>query len=194
MKDYLISLYIDNELNLDQKITFVETVHADRPFTDEALALLRQEQQLRADLTDQAFVPANMPTCALEKPGFSRFTTWLKPIGGLVFAALIVGFIFLLQPHPASKAPQETMQRFVLYLPESHQASIVGTFTAWKPIPMERIGASGYWSLTLSVPPGEHRYSYLIEESRRIADPTVVAKEHDDFGGENSVIQVRVTI
>jgi 1,4-alpha-glucan branching enzyme len=59
---------------------------------------------------------------------------------------------------------------------------------------MERIGTSGYWSLTLSVPLGEHRYSYLIEENRRIADPTVVTKEQDDFGGENSVIQIRMVI
>ena len=28
MKDYLISSYIDDELNLDEKIEFVETVHA----------------------------------------------------------------------------------------------------------------------------------------------------------------------
>ena len=55
---------------------------------------------------------------------------------------------------------------------------------------MERVSASGYWTLTLPVPKGEHRYSYLVEDGRQIADPTVVAKEQDDFGGENSVIEV----
>lgn len=194
MNDYLISLYIDNELNLDQKITFVETVHQDRPFTDEALAILRQEQQLRTSWTEPPFVAATLPTRAITKPTFNPFANWFKPVGGFVLAALIVGLLFLLQSRPTSTVHQETQQRFVLYLPESPQASIVGTFTGWKPIPMERIGASGYWSLTLSVPLGEHRYSYLIEENRRIADPTVVTKEQDDFGGENSVIQIRVAI
>jgi len=194
MNDYLISLYIDNELNLDEKITFVETVHQDRPFTDEALAMLRQEQQLRTSWTEPAFVAATLPTRAISKPTFNPFANWFKPAGGFVLAALIAGLLFLLQSHSTSTLHQETQQRFVLYLPESQQASIVGTFTGWKPVPMERIGASGYWSLTLSVPLGEHRYSYLIEENRRIADPTIVTKEQDDFGGENSVIQIRVAI
>jgi Carbohydrate-binding module 48 (Isoamylase N-terminal domain) len=194
MNDYLISLYIDNELDLDQKITFVEIVHQDGPFTDEALAMLRQEQQLRTCWTEPPFVAVTIPTRTITKPTFNPFSNWFKPVGGLVLAALIAGLLFLFQPHPTSTVHQETQQRFVLYLPESQQASIVGTFTGWKPIPMERIGTSGYWSLTLSVPLGEHRYSYLIEENRRIADPTVVTKEQDDFGGENSVIQIRMII
>ena len=37
MNDHLISLYIDDELDLDEKIVFVETVHHDHRFTDEAL-------------------------------------------------------------------------------------------------------------------------------------------------------------
>jgi 1,4-alpha-glucan branching enzyme len=81
-------------------------------------------------------------------------------------------------------------QRFVLYLPQASQARIVGTFTDWNPVPMQKIGASGYWSLTLKVPQGEHRYSYLVEGDNRMVDPTVAAREHDDFGGENSVIVV----
>ncbi len=32
MNDQLISMYIDDELDLDDKIIFVETVHADRQF------------------------------------------------------------------------------------------------------------------------------------------------------------------
>ena len=43
MKDFLISSYIDDELDLDEKIEFVETVHAQPAFKDEAVDLLHQE-------------------------------------------------------------------------------------------------------------------------------------------------------
>ena len=44
MNDYLISLYIDDELDLDDKIDFVEIVHENKSFKEDALNLLRQEK------------------------------------------------------------------------------------------------------------------------------------------------------
>jgi hypothetical protein len=48
--------------------------------------------------------------------------------------------------------------------------------------------------LTVPLPIGEQRYSYLIDDGRQIVDPTVAAREQDDFGGENSVIEIKVAI
>ena len=50
MKDYLISMFIDNELNLDEKIDFVETVHNEQSLKNEAIALLKQEKMVRTEL------------------------------------------------------------------------------------------------------------------------------------------------
>ncbi len=52
MKDYLISMYIDDELGLDDKITFVETVHADTVYKDETVDLLHQEKLIRSEVVD----------------------------------------------------------------------------------------------------------------------------------------------
>ncbi|MFH0781745.1 MAG: glycogen-binding domain-containing protein [Pseudomonadota bacterium] len=189
MNDYLISLFIDDEMDIDEKIVFVETVHADRPFSLEAIALLEQEKQL---LALPARMPKSIPVDVQIKPAFSwylLFRSWLQPMAGFATALILVGLGFLLmpnQPHLLSQAEH----RFVLYLPQAHQAKIVGTFTDWHPVPMQKIGSSGYWSLELKVPQGEHRYSYIVEDGNRIVDPTVAAREHDDFGGENSVIVV----
>ena len=49
MKSELISLFIDDELDLDDKLSFVETVHAEAVFKNEAIELLNQEKMLRAD-------------------------------------------------------------------------------------------------------------------------------------------------
>jgi hypothetical protein len=189
MDDSLISLFIDDEMDLDDKIVFVETVHTNQQFSLEAVALLEQEKNLRQ-------LPVRMPASAMAglsvKPGFSwslRFRPWWQPMAGFATAMVLMGLGFLLMPTQPTPVPQAE-QRFVLYLPQASQAKIVGTFTDWNPVPMHKVGSSGYWSLTLKVPQGEHRYSYLVEEGNRMVDPTVAAREHDDFGGENSVLVV----
>ena len=189
MDDSLISLFIDDEMDLDDKIVFVETVHSSRQFSLDAVALLEQEKLLHQ-------LPARMPAAVMaglqEQPSFSwfrSFRSWWQPMTGFATAVALMGLGFLLMPtQPPPVPPAE--QRFVLYLPQASQAKIVGTFTDWSPVAMHKVGTSGYWSLTLKVPQGEHRYSYLVEEGNRMVDPTIAAREHDDFGGENSVIVV----
>lgn len=188
MDETLISLFIDDEMNLDEKITFVEMVGADRSFACETVSLLEQEKLLSA-------LPTEMPReimAVIPKQSFiSRITSlpvWRGPLVGLAVAMLVGGLAFLLKPN--SPIPSPTEHRFVLYLPEADHTRIVGTFTGWQAVPMEKIGDSGYWTLTLKLPQGEHRYSYLVEGGKRIVDPTVPVREHDDFGGENSLLIV----
>ena len=53
---------------------------------------------------------------------------------------------------------------------------------------MDRIASSGYWEIKLDLKPGEHRYVFIFDGQHRLADPTVMAREQDDFGGENTVL------
>ena len=190
MNEELISQYIDDELDLDEKIVFVQTIQADGSFADDAVALLQQAQRLRAAPADcLARVPRSLPA-----PVTPSRTRWWWSVGGLSLATAMVGLLLLFWPAPVPQAPLLEQRRFVLYLPEVARASLVGTFTGWQPVAMERIGGSGYWTLSLHVPAGEHRYSILVDDGRLLADPTVSAREQDDFGGENSVIEVRAAI
>jgi len=190
MKDYLISMFVDNELDLEEKIEFVETVHNSKPFKDETVELLDQEKLLQGDMVT-AMPKVRMPVNRTEKTGLFRF--WFAPLSGFATALALVAAIVLLRPVPVI-SPEELQHRFVIYRPDVSKAEIVGDFTRWSPVPMEKIGNSGYWSVTLKLPTGEHRYSYLIDNKRQIADPTVLTHEQDDFGGKNSIIKVAVAI
>ena len=53
MKDYMISMFIDDEMSVDEKIEFVETVHTDAAAKDETIDLLRQEKLIRARVVDR---------------------------------------------------------------------------------------------------------------------------------------------
>jgi len=184
MKDYLISSYIDDEMDLDEKIEFVETVHEQPAFKEEAVDLLRQEKLVRGQVVDR------LPVVAFpEKRRFS-IPFW-RPAGmfaaGLAAALLVVFFVM-----PQEQMPEPAKYRFVLYQPNVNQVEITGSFLGWAAVPMKRSGTSGYWEAILDVPPGEHRLCYIIEGRKRIPDPTIPIREKDDFGGENSILAVNM--
>ena len=184
MKDYLISSYIDDELDLDEKIEFVETVHEQVAFKDEAVDLLHQEKQVRGEVVDR------VPAVALTEKHRSAISFW-RPAG--IFAAglaavLLVMFFVTPQPEQVMSATH----RFVLYQPDASRVEITGSFLDWQAVPMKKTGTSGYWEAVLEVPAGEHRLCYILEGGRRIPDPTIPIREKDDFGGENSILAVNL--
>ena len=184
MKDYLISSYIDDELNLDEKIAFVETVHEKAAFKDEAVDLLHQEKRVRGEVVD------HMPAVVFSEKRRLFMPFW-RPVG--MFAAGLAAALFVMFfVTPRQELPVLTMHRFVLYQPDVKQVEITGSFLGWAAVPMRRSGTSGYWEAVLEVPAGEHRLCYIIEGRKRIPDPTIPIREKDDFGGENSILAVNL--
>ncbi len=179
--NYMISKFIDNELDLDDKIEFVDRVHEDRIFKDESIELLGMEKIIRADVVDR--IP---PLKAKIKK--KRISFGLRPLGLLVSAAAAALVLFFILSHPQQNPA--ISHRFVIYRPDVTRAEITGTFTDWRRVPMNRIGSSGYWDITVNLPFGEHRFTYILDGEKRFADPTVLARELDDFGGRNSIISV----
>jgi len=188
MKDYLISMFMDDELDLDQKVELIEAVSSDRDFKKEAFDLLKQEKLLRSDMVD--FVP---PVVIEEKyrPKISFFRAIGFFSSGLA-AALIVVFAWF-SFEKSSPGPQTDIPyRFVVYQPGVARAEITGSFTQWQTVPMIRSG--NYWEVTLALPKGEHRFSYIFDGDRKVADPTIPIRETDDFGGENSILELKRAI
>ena len=179
--NYLISKFIDDELDLDDKIEFVDRVHEDRIFKDESIELLGMEKIIRADVVD------HIPPLKV-KIKKTRISFGLRPLGLLVSAAAAALVLFFILSHPQPNPA--TSHRFVIYRPDVSRAEITGTFTGWQRIPMNRIGSSGYWDITVKLSSGEHRFTYILDGEKRFADPTVPARELDDFGGRNSIISV----
>ena len=182
--EYLISMYIDDELDLDDKISFVEKVRSDKSLSDEAIELLQQEKILRSDPVYQTPVVHFIPVREWK----TFLVSLMRPIG---FAA--TGFtlaILLMVSFIPMQKDVSVLNRFVIYRPDVKQAEIAGTFTDWKRLPMKKLGSSGYWEITLNLHEGEHRFTYILEGNSRYADPTILMREKDDFGGENTIIHV----
>lgn len=183
MKEHLISVFIDDELTLNEKIEFVRAV-CDRPgFKDATLHLIAQEQWLRSEIVPSEHVPHTGPV--------RRFGSGLRNLLRPALAAAVVAILAAVLFYPGSGTdPRKVAHRFVVYRPDAGQVFIAGSFSRWEPVPLRKAGSSGYWELTLALPAGEHRFTYLLDGGRMFADPTLPAREQDDFGGVNSVLRV----
>jgi hypothetical protein len=181
-------MFIDNEMNIDDKIDFIETIQKNKSFSDEVLEFLYQEKLIRGDVVE------HIPYTEVKAPfNWKRFfSPFIQPMG-LVASALTAAVIYLLLTVPTpTQGP--VMKRFVIYQPDVRQVEIAGSFTEWKRVPMQKIGNSGYWEITYDLNEGEHRFTYLIEGRQSIADPTILTREPDGFGGENSIFYVKNSI
>lgn len=186
--DTLISQFIDDELDLDEKVEFVEKVHASSEFKEETVSLLNQERLLHTEIEDpKPFMKTAYPT--------RRTYTLMRPVSmaaaALAAVVLVLSTALFLKQLPdkqEAELPGVIPYRFVIYEPDVRQVEIAGSFTGWKKVPLESKNLSGYWEVTIDLPPGEHSFSYILNGSRKIADPTVPASESDDFGGENSIL------
>lgn len=182
--NYSISMFIDNELGLDEKTEFVKKTHNKKEFYDETLALLEQEKLMRSDP-----ISGSLPVRFKEKKrwlGLSIFRSFGLLASAGAVATVILMFIFSFQEESIATIPH----RFLIYKPGVNKVEISGSFTGWKVLPLKKIGASGYWEIELAIPQGEHRYAYILEQGERVPDPTILTREKDDFGGENSILFV----
>jgi hypothetical protein len=142
----------------------------------------------------------NCRSCRLkaqpQHPGGRRsgpfWPSWFRPLGfataGFTAAVLLLFTVF--QPSP----PTVCNNRFVLFEPAADQVELAGSFTGWQRVSMTRAGTSGYWEVNLQVPSGEHRFAYILDGKRQMADPTLPASEKDDFGGQNSILNVEARL
>jgi hypothetical protein len=184
MNDHLISMYIDDELDLEDKIAFVETVHGDQKFKDEAVNLLRQERLIRSEVVD------HLPVLRLKEQRIPWMVRLFRPLAAVSVGLAAAAILWMTFESP----PEQPLRpwRFVIYQPDAKGVELAGSFSSWKRIPLKHAGNSGYWEITLELPEGDHRFSYIIEGERRMADPTIAVRETDDFGGENSILSVKL--
>lgn len=91
---------------------------------------------------------------------------------------------------PDSIAPR--VIKFVLVAPQAAKVALVGDFNGWDPeaTPAER-QSDGSWATFISLKPGRHVYSFVLDGKVFINDPTAPIAPDDGFGQKNSVVVVK---
>jgi len=157
---------------------------ADDAFYVQTLELLTQEKLLR-ELPEMTALTAE---ATWRPPVGVVLARLFKPLGFAAagFAAAVVMLVSIFQ----TPVPTACHNRFLLFEPTARQVELAGSFTGWQRVAMQPVGIHGYWEIHIQVPSGEHRFAYILDGNRRMADPSLPASEKDDFGGENSILNV----
>jgi hypothetical protein len=93
---------------------------------------------------------------------------------------------------PPKAAPDQHVQ-FVLVAPDAKKVAVVGDFNGWDASHsgyQAQHRGGGVWSVMASVPVGHHRYSFIVDDSLWVADPSAPRVVDNDFGTTNSAIVV----
>ena len=186
--DHLNSLFIDDEMTIEDKISFVRHLKKDSSSADEALLLLKQEMLLRGEVVTH--IPDSTFATITPWEKIRAFVVQPKRLITASLAAAVAVLILVMW------SPQVTLHpnRFIIYRPDVTRAEITGSFTDWQKVPMQALGSSGYWEIVLALPEGEHQFSYILNGQDSFPDPTILTREQDDFGGQNSVLLVGKTV
>lgn len=156
---------------------------------------------------------------AHEPGGLAAALRWLRrpltlrvsPLAGLAIAAGLAAIVWLGLPRArssteplatavdaAAAAPGvllarhgEPVVQFVLVAPGARSVALVGDFNDWDAAatPLHR-AAGGAWSTALKLRPGRHRYAFVVDGVRWVADPAAPPAPDDDFGSPGSVVTV----
>jgi len=96
-------------------------------------------------------------------------------------------------PNPPKTAQSQRVQ-FVLVAADAKKVAVVGDFNGWDASHaayQAQHRGGGVWSVTAPVPLGHHRYSFVVDDSLWVADPTAPRVTDYDYGMPNSAIVVQ---
>ncbi len=191
MKELLISKYIDDQMNLDEKIDFVKEVKKDDGFYSETLEMLNQEKLLTFDVEYPEPLKVRVP---IEKK--KPVLRYLYPAVAIA-AMIVLVFAFALRTYKTNyirrvaATTNEVTYRFVYYNPSAKSVQIAGSFTNWKKVSMKRIDSTGYWEAYVKLPKnGIYKYNFIINGKKVIHDPTNPVRIYNGFGGVDSVLRL----
>ena len=123
----------------------------------------------------------------------SRRPAWAAALAAGIVAVASVG---MLRPRPSTAGGLAPIPvQFVLVAPDARSVAVVGDFNNWglNDTALVAENHDGVWSVSAPVKAGVHRYAFLIDGERYVADPTAPRSSGDDFGMPSSALVVEAT-
>jgi hypothetical protein len=128
----------------------------------------------------------------------------VRPLIGLAAAAAIGALLFLPSGPFGSRIIEDPIGatttmvgerpvyvQFVLEAPDASSVAVAGDFNEWQPeVELVDPDGDGIWSGRLLLPPGVHKYMFVVNGTEWIPDPLAEQWVEDGFGNRNSVLAI----
>ena len=94
---------------------------------------------------------------------------------------------------PAAPAVTPAGVRFVMAHPEARRVAVAGSFNQWSTAshPLAPAASPGVWTAVVPLPPGEHRFMYVVDGDTWLTPPLAEDYADDGFGSKNGIVVVR---
>ena len=164
----------------------------------------RLREPVEMDPTLDAHVMERVSSAPIRGNRFAATWDWLRrprdfsltPLSALAAAAVLASLALWLGGRVARRAttaarPDTAVVQFVFIAQGAASVALVGDFNDWDATstPMRPAMQGGLWSVAVPLPPGRHRYAFLIDGSRWLADPGA-PRAQDDFDTPSSIVTV----
>jgi len=125
----------------------------------------------------------------------------VRPLIGLAAAAAIGALLFLPFGSRVIEDPigatttmvgeRPVYVQFVLEAPDASSVAVAGDFNEWEPeVELVDPDGDGIWSGRLLLPPGVHKYMFVVNGTEWMPDPLAEQWVEDGFGNRNSVLAI----
>lgn len=83
--------------------------------------------------------------------------------------------------------PGRGSARFRLRRPDARSVALLGSFSLWEPLPMER--TKDGWTLRVDLPPGTHHFGFLVDGEWFVPEGAA-GRVDDEWGRTNATVVV----
>lgn len=115
-----------------------------------------------------------------------------RPIRTVLVAGLAVGCMSCAATVARGPVVTPNGVRFTLEHAAATSVSIAGDFNDWSTAahPLTRNG-SHTWSVVVALPPGDHKFMFVVDGTEWVVPPLAEDYVDDGFGSRNGVVSVR---
>jgi len=193
----------DEHSALDPAVQYLVT-EAKRPVTVDAAARERLLEVVRAEPRPRRDVPVVAWLVSPKRFALPPLAT-IAAAAGLVGIGVVGGYLINRDGRAPTERPQGAVVasqlpdsspsraiKFVLVAPQASRVSVVGDFNGWDAAATPAMRQpDGSWTTFVTLEPGRHVYSFVIDGAHFVADPEAPIAPDDGYGHRNSVVVVR---
>jgi hypothetical protein len=117
----------------------------------------------------------------------ATFVSFALRIAAQSHATVFVRRAIVAGPRISAERLNDELRRIDVHADSASRVEIMGDFTNWVPVPLERAGDA--WRLERAIPPGPHRIAIRLDGGPWIV-PVNLPRVDDEFGGTVGIITV----